>query len=446
MRQKIQKQPRLVEQKIDHAHSDELVKISELLDGQPELAELVHADLVRGLRDPDAGREGLSGDQALRAVVIKQMNGFSYDELEFHLGDSRCYRGFCRIGFADNPPSKSALQRAIKKVSEETLAEINRRLLLCARDLGVEDGRSVRIDCTVTATNIHEPLDSALLLDGVETLARLMAKTKEDCGIAFTDHRRAAKRRALGILNAKNEKVRTALYRKLLKLTHKTLADVSRVLAELQRAPGSLAVITVIGQLEHFLPLVRRVVDQTERRVLRKEQVPASEKLVSIFEPHSDIIIKDRRDVHYGHKVALAVGASGLVTDINVLGGNPADSTLTIPMLERQREVYGRLPKSAAFDGGFASKDNLAAAKQLGVENVAFSKKRGLEVSEMTTSERIYRRLRDFRAGVEGIISFLKRCFGLRRCTWSGLESFKAYCWSSVVAANLLLLARRLLA
>ena len=121
------------------------------------------------------------------------------------------------------------------------------------------------------------------------------------------------------------------------------------------------------------------------------------------------------------------------------------DATLAEKMIVRQETIYGRFPRQAAFDGGFASKPNLASIKPLGVKDVAFSKKRGLEITEMVKSTYVYKKLRNFRAGIEGMISYLKRSFGLRRCNWRGLESFKAYAWSAVVTANLLLLARHLL-
>ena len=111
-----------------------------------------------------------------------------------------------------------------------------------------------------------------------------------------------------------------------------------------------------------------------------------------------------------------------------------------------QQDIFGKLPLQVAYDGGFASKDNLEKIKQLGVKDVAFAKKCGLKIDEMAKSFWVYKRLRNFRAGIEGMISFLKRCFGLARCTWRGFESFKAYAWSSVITANLLLMSRRIIA
>jgi hypothetical protein len=156
-----------------------------------------------------------------------------------------------------------------------------------------------------------------------------------------------------------------------------------------------------------------------------REVARASEKIVSLFEPHTDIIIKDRRDTPYGHKICLTSGASGIVTDVVLLRGNPADSTLAVTMIERQKQLFGNAPLQASFDGGFASRDNLADIKNLGVQDVAFSKRCRLEISDMVKSSWVYRQLKNFRAGIEAGVSFLKRAFGLDRCLWRGLESFR---------------------
>ncbi len=200
--------------------------------------------------------------------------------------------------------------------------------------------------------------------------------------------------------------------------------------------------IAIKQELEHYLPLVRQIICQTTRRVIHGESVPAGEKLVSLFEPHTDIIKKDRRDTYYGHKICLTGGASNLILDCQILSGNPADATLTQTMLERQREIFGRPPLKVALDGGFASKENLHAAKKMGVRDVCFSKGRGLTEEDMCRSPFVYKVLRKFRAGIESGISWLKRAFGLGRCLWKGVESFGSYVWASIVSANLLTMAR----
>ena len=205
-------------------------------------------------------------------------------------------------------------------------------------------------------------------------------------------------------------------------------------------------ILRIAQDLERYLGLTQQVIDQTRRRVLEGESVAAADKIVSIFEEHTDIIRKDRRETLFGHKICLSAGASSMILDCWVLEGNPADSTLAQTMIERQQEILGRVPRQVSFDGCFASKPNLDEIKEQGVQDVVFSKRRGLAISDMAKSIWVYRRLRNFRAGIEGIISVLKRAFGLDRCTWRSLPSFRSYVWGSIIACNLLVFARHAVA
>lgn len=448
MRQLFQEQLPLCSPAIPHAHRRELEAMDRILKENCLIAAAVLQELQGDLEHPETGRPGMTAEQVLRAAIVKQMNGFSYELLHFHLLDSVSYRWFCGFGSLEAVPGKSALAGNIKRISGETWQRLGRLLVKDAEGRGIEDGRKVRIDPTVTESNIHHPTDSGLLWDAVRVLTRLLRRAREDFEIPYCDHTRRAKRRHLGIRNARNRKQRESPYRDLLKVTRKTAGYARRAVRILGTVEGPEAgrASALAGQLVHYLDLTERVVSQTERRVLHGESVPATEKVVSIFEPHTDVIRKDNRDTYYGHKVTLTGGASGLILDWVVEDGNPADSTLLSRMLERQKDLYGRVPEQAALDGGFASKQNLREAKAMGVRDVAFAKKRGLDVLEMARSTWVYQRLRNFRAGIEGIISFLKRIFGLDRCTWRGAASFHSYIGASIFSANLLLLARHLIA
>ena len=437
MRNKIQDQRPIVYPFIAHEHARELRRISDILDQLPLAGDLVYDDLTSDGPDVSVGRPGLSGDQVLRLLILKKMNSFSYQELAFHLADSRCYRAFCGFGIDEKSPRKSALQQNIKSVRPETLEAINRLLLVVAQEAKVERGRTVRVDCTVVESNIHHPTDSSLLYDSVRVLARLMERGRGQANTKFTNHTRRAKRRALGILNAKSNKQREPLYRDLLEVARRTVTMAECMAFTLVGRDADLE-----AGLLHYSRLAEQIISQTERRVLFGESVPPGEKVVSIFEDHTDVIVKDRRDTYFGHKVCLTSGKSGLFLDCVIEDGNPADSDLAQEMITRQTKLYGRPPRQAAFDGGFASKDNLRDLKIDGVKDVVFNKKRGLKVVDMAKSSWVYKRLRNFRAGIEGMISFLKRCFGAGLCTWRGLVSFKSYVWGSVVSANLLILAR----
>lgn len=428
----------------EHRHVQELVEIDRILRDNPGVTEAVWQGLGEGV-GLEEGREGMRADQILRAAVLKQLNTATYDELSFWLLDSQSYRWFVGLEWGEAAPSRSTLQRNIKSITEETWEAIHRILVGYAKEEGVEDGRTVRVDGTVTESNIHHPTDSSLLSDGVRVLNRLMKQARETFGVSrFPNRERRARRRNLDVVNAKRRRKRTKAYRNLLQATRETVGYAGEAAAELDACPDVMALL-LSHEIHRYIGLIERVIDQTERRVLEGESVPASEKIVSLFEPHTDIIIKDNRDTHFGHKLTLSSGRSGLILDWVVEDGNPADSTLALRMLERQEEIYGRVPRQAAFDGGYASKANLAEAKALGVKDVVFSKKCGLKVLDMAKSHWVYKRLRNFRAGIESWISFLKRCFGLERCTWRGEQGFARYVGASIVAANLLTMARHLL-
>jgi transposase, IS5 family len=201
-------------------------------------------------------------------------------------------------------------------------------------------------------------------------------------------------------------------------------------------------VSNVYLKLQDTIAMTAQVIHQTKSRVIDLAPIPAAEKIVSIFEPHTDIIRKDRRDTLYGHKVFLTTGASGVIVHCTIERGNPADASLAASLMEQVIAVLGKMPEQATFDGGFTSIANLAAIKALGIRDVAFSKSRGIAVKDMVKHTWMYQQLRNFRAGIESTISFLKRCFGWDRCAWRSFESFQAYSWASVIACNLLVIAR----
>jgi transposase, IS5 family len=441
----------LAEATTDHPKAKEFAQINEILDDNNNIYALARQDL--GIANNNIGANGMTAEQVIRAAIIKQIDSYSYRELAFHLADSRVYCHFVKIGIG-KPFKKSALQRGIKALSEETWEAINRVLVGYAQDHDLEKGRKVRIDCTVVESNIHAPYDSELLVDANRVLARLLNTVKTalpDIVFTFTNHLRRARRRNLEIMNAQNAEGRKKPYKDLIEITENTIGYAMKGLQGLTAYTAvsleqQAFVYDITQKLRHYLPLSRQIVCQTRRRVLEGESVPAQEKIVSLFEEHTDIIRKDRRDTYYGHKICLTGGTSNLILDCVVLEGNPADSVLTGTMLDRQADIYGRYPLKAALDGGFSSQANLEKAKSNGIKDVCFSKGRGLEEEDMCRSKQVYKGLRKFRAGIESGISWLKRSLGLDRCTWKGFESFKSYVWASIVSANLLTLARKQLA
>lgn len=342
--------------------SRELQKISEVLDENPRISELVLQDLCDN-SPPEKGASGLSAEFVLRAAIVKQLHGFSYEQLAFHLVDSQSSRSFVRhpLGWT---PNKSTLQGNISQISEASWKEINTALVGWAADKGLEKGQRIRLDSTAVKSNIHHPMDSALLYDAVRTVSRLLEQLKERQGVldaegqasgqgVFTNHTRRAKRRAYQIAQGRGAKRKRA-YRDLLKVARKTYRyGVTALKADLPA--GDLLTVALLLSLEHSQKLMAQVIDQTERRVLRGETIPAAEKVFSIFEEQTDIIKKGQREAVYGHKIFLTCGPSSLILNCEVLPGNPADVGQLQPLPEAHRDVYGRYPRQIAADRGFYS-------------------------------------------------------------------------------------------
>lgn len=426
----------------------ELEAISQLLNENRQILDYVYDDLI-GLKDPETGRMGMTAEQVLRCAILKQYRDLTYEELAFHLVDSRSFRAFAKLEWGQKPGA-STLQENIKAVTESTWEKINRVIIHHAAKRDLEKGRTIRMDSTAVESDVHYPTDSTLLQDGIRIITRLLIEGKRlypTPGYTFSDHRRVVKRRVIQILNSKKEKERKKCYRDLIEIAVRVKAYGVEAVGVLEHfeSPLSDAVLdarVIAEKLERVLGILSRVIDQTQRRVIEGEKVPAGEKVVSFFECHTDIIAKGNRETTYGHKLFLVGGASGLILDCVMERGNPADSAKYLELLDRQNEIFGRYPRQASADGGFASKDNLEKAKERRVGDVSFSKRKGLAVLDMVKSSWVYQKLRNFRAGIEANISVLKRAFGLTRCTWSGWAGFKQYVRSAIFSYNLLTLAR----
>jgi IS5 family transposase len=435
----------------DHPHGEELREIDRLLEEIPQLVALVHGDLVEAEGvDPDHGRKGMTARQVLGAAISYHIFGCSFETLAFLLKDSASYQCLCRIPDADQAPSSSTLHENISKIRPETWKIIQQILVLEAAEREIEDGRQMRADCTVCDADIHPPTDVSLCRDVVRIGSRLLGQAADLEGeVAYTDHTLRATRRALEFRTASGE-TRRKRCRDLLAVTRRTLGYAESALDVLDDSPTAPIERDerprqrLIMKLSKLIERGRAIIEQTWRRLLKGEKVSASEKLVSVVEPHADIIVTKDGEVQFGHKIVLTTGTSSMVLDVQVLEGNPADSTWTKQLIDRHIARFGSPPERVAFDGGFASRDNLASLREdFGVEEVAFHKRRGLTEAEMASSHAVYRQLRRFRAGIEGNISWLKDSLALRRCRWrSGIEGFKAYVYGAVVSANLLKMAR----
>lgn len=274
-----------------HEIGHELKAMSQWLDEHRDLPGLVARDLGRhGVKA--TGRQGLPAEAVLRCALLKQYRQLTYQELAFHLEDSASFRAFARLPLSWSP-QKSVLQKTISAIRPETWEQINRALLLCARQGKLENGAVVRLDSTVTSALMHEPSDSSLLWDAVRVMVRLLKRADILIGGAgsWRNHCRAAKKRAHQIQFTRGRPNRVQLYRELIEITLATLAFLKQAG---ERLAVTITPAIALWQLQvgHYRPLVERIIRQSERRVLAGESVPANEKLVSLFEEHADIIVK----------------------------------------------------------------------------------------------------------------------------------------------------------
>lgn len=416
-----------------------------ILKENDHVLDKVAIDLSEG-NDPKNGRPGMSAEQVLRVAIVKQLYSLSYQLLFQRLDDSNQLRKFCKYEW-EPIPKPSTLQENVKKLTAETLEEVNRAIVKTAREEKVESLQKVRMDTTAVETDIHYPTDSTLIQDCVRVICRILRQARSafpGAGIVFHDRQRVVKKRALAIINTRGSEAKKALYTDLLHYGKEVLdyarAGVRQLLSISGIAEEEAVAELMAEELVRFADLLEKIIDQTKRRVLQGEKVPADEKVVSIFEEHTDIIEKGGRDTEFGHKVCFTAGKSGIVLDCMVLRGNPADSSLYPEALDRVIEVNGgRVPRSTAADGGFASKSNVEYGESRGVRNVFFNKTKARPKGSVLSGW-LRKVLRNFRAGIEGIISTLKRARGLTRCLWKGWNSFKSYVWCSVVANNLKIL------
>jgi IS5 family transposase len=311
----------------------------------------------------------------------------------------------------------------------------------------------------VVETDIHFPTDATLLWDTVRTVTRLVQDLHEILprGLqGFTNRTRSARRRmqALERMSAQERHTQQEpKYRELLRITEQVLADARQVVQKAARIKGiDLAATAMVEQLRQQITgygkLGDRVIDQTRRRVIYGEQVPAEEKVYSIFESHTDLIKrgKARKPVEFGHKVFLAESAQGLITDYQVLDGNPADTTQVRASLERHQQVFLCAPDLYAGDRGFYSAANLDECQKAGVSQVSIPQCGGQKTAEREALERspAFKKRQRFRAGIEGRISVLFRGRGMKRCRAHGRERFEVLVGAAVLANNLLRIAEML--
>jgi transposase, IS5 family len=434
-----------------------LQRIAKLLDGQKNLVDKVQADLTRGLKRPRTGRGGITAAQVLRSFIVLRIKDWDLRELRERVADGYSLRVFTHF-YGGCVPNHRTFNRNFNRLQPETIRFLNDAVVDAAVEMQLADIDKIRTDTTVVETNIHFPTDSGLLWDVVRVHTRLVKQLRGELGAMlrcdFPDRTRRARRRMQEIsrmTGRQRSRQQIRKYRDLIQVTEQVMQRAAVHVAEakplLDRLdPMQAAIVKAwLTQIEEFRRLGQRAVDQARRRVIGGEQLPVDEKLFSIFEPHTDLIVrgKVRAPVEFGHKVRLVESGNGLITDYEILKGNPADQNHIRPTLAHHQHRFGAPPRLIATDRGFDSKDNIEACRQAGVAIESIPQRGGQKTPEREAHEksRAFKQAQRFRAGIEGRISVLFRGRGMKRCLAHGLERFEVFVGVAILANNLLVLA-----
>jgi len=418
--------------------------ISQVLDDNPEILSAVHKDL-RDLSEGDAkGREGdYTSENILRALVVQHLEGLPFREAVIRIGSDPFLQDFLRMR-KRAVMDFTFLDKCFLVVRPQTWRRVNELLGQYGVAEGMVSTNVIRTDTTAVESNIHYPTDASLLWDTWRVASRLLVRAREisseSCPHRF--HDRKIKRLYLYVTRympstseSRQRKVKAA-FRTLIERTDWIVAIAGEFCAQAVSG-GNSAMTAVALELKAYLPSMQTIVRTARRAQIDGEKVPAADRVFSLFEQHTELIKRGRREkpVEFGHKVLLCQTIEKFITDYEVYEKQLADCELTESVIQRHEKLFGARPEVVAADKGFCP----AEAK--------FK-----ELAEQVDTLAIPRRMRDFvdkvlahwqafRAGIEGTISGLKRAFRLIRCFFRGFRSFSAAVGLGVFCHNLIVLA-----
>ena len=423
-------------EKSDWAKNPEFGVIDSILESHSEICHLFKSEIAGNDDVNNFGRgDTPTVEQIVRAAIYKEMKGYDYRELEYAQSDSRICATFIKLD-ERTPFCFQTFQKYISRISEDTLHKVLVEIVKIAIVEGFEDISKIRQDSTVVKSNIHYPTNNSLVWDCIHESHRLLSHLKEEVGtLSFIDFTKSAKTTYFKInVNKSNDK-QVELFKKQLITFTKAINQVSNIVKK-KFDILSLKVFILVTELEELLPLMEKVYSMTNRKQILGESVPNDQKLFSIYELHADIIVKGGREVQFGHKVNLATGKTNLIIDCVIPAGNPSDTSLFNPTINRVIDNYGITPRDSSADGGYACQASLDHCKSKGIVNIVFNKVTK-SLTNVASSLNMETRLKKWRSGIEAAISNIKRGFDLRVCNWKGFKHFKAKVMWSVLAYNI---------
>lgn len=427
-------------------YRDEYKSLSKLLDEEPKILDMVHRDLdlLSQSTSPRGRKAVFTTENLFRAILVMQREGLDYRETSVRIAESETLQSFCRL-LKKPTIDFTLLSKAFSAIQPETWENINHLLALNALSEELVTVEHVRADTTVTECNIHWPTDSSLLWDAYRVAARTMSYGREldpfSCPWRF--HVKKIKKLHLFVTRYSSSRSKKRL-RKVRQEMKKLILRVEEIVEKAEQFVASTERSTCLklqglgSALAEQLPVMRQVADVARRREFDGEQVPNGDKVFSIFEPHTELIKRGRRSrpVEFGHKVLLTQSREKLITDYVVLEECCSDDELLETVIERHEQRFGRRPESVVADKGFCpdadSYDELA-------EEIDYL---GVPRNTRDFGDALMGICQQWRAGIEGTISCLKRAFRLARCGFRGFKNFASAVGSAVFCHNLRILAK----
>lgn len=420
-------------EKEDWKRNTEFALIDSVLEMHPEIYMILKKDICGYEKYNNFGRKDTpSVEQIVRAAIFKEMKGLDYRELEYAQTDSRICAAFIKLD--DRKPfSFQMFQNYISRIQVSNLQKVLVLINKFSINAGFEDIEKISQDTTVVKSNIHYPTNNSLVWDCIHESYRLLSQLKKEVdSFDYIDYTKTAKKTYFKINVIKSKDLRVELFNKQLITFTKVINEVSNAIKKNFASDEAFLIQAILNSL---LPLSQKVYDMTFLKEILGVSVPNDMKLFSIYELHTDIIVKGSREVLFGHKISLARGKSNLILDCDVLRGNPSDKMLYQPVIERIIANYNIIPRDSAGDGGYACMENIIYSKERGLVNIVFNKVVG-SMQNIVSSLSMETRLKKWRGGIEAVISNLKRGFNLQVCNWKGWRNFQAKVLWSVIAYN----------
>jgi transposase, IS5 family len=419
----------------------ELAKVDAYLDDERFIAPW------RTLFDRRLGRPSVPVDTLLRLLYLKHRYGLGYESLCREVADSISWRRFCRIGLDRPVPHPTTLVKLVRRAGPNTIEQLNSALLGKLREDKLLRGRKLRVDTTVVEADIDHPTDADLLEKAVRKLGGLVRRVKAR-GAAnrtrFRDRSRSAGRRLKQISRTLRRRTGQApaeidrLTGEVAAIARRTLGQAERVAHAARRArrarPRDGHLGRLVERLEETTSVTSRLLDQTGQRLAGNRVI--GDRLVSLSDPDARPIRKGKpgRPTEFGYTLLLGECERGFVATHHTHKGNPPDAAQLLPAVQQVMAVTGRPPGTVVGDRGFGTAANDQAVEALGVKRVGLQRTGTPGKARLAVERtRRFRRLRNWRVGIEARISHLKRSFGLRRTrlrrlggarTWVGLGIF----------------------